>query len=82
MQILLITIAALALFSGGYYLETAFSSKNRLQFHLAGLAMLAGVVVCVLILEYQMLRMWYIFILLSIPTSTGYIIASTGSINR
>lgn len=82
MQILLIIIAIIALFSGGFYLRRSFEAQNRLQFHLAGLAMLSGVVISVILVEHQMLGMWYVFILLSVPTSAGYLTASTQSIHR
>jgi|AntRauTorcE11897_2_1112592.scaffolds.fasta_scaffold02167_2 NADH:ubiquinone oxidoreductase subunit 2 (subunit N) len=72
--ILLLT-ALISLFCGGYYLERGFSLQDRTQFHLAGLVMLAGVFICVLLTANDFLGIWHGFLIMSVPTSVGYLFA-------
>lgn len=71
-SIALVSVAILLLFLGGYHLEAAFRKQERARFHIAGLSMLAGVILCVLLIELQLLGLVYVLIILLLPTSAGY----------
>lgn len=72
LSIALVIAAIVLLFLGGYHLETAFRKQERARFHVAGLSMLAGVILSVLLIELQLLGLGYVLVILILPTSVGY----------
>lgn len=72
LSITLAAVAILLLFLGGYHLERSFCRQERVRFHVAGLSMLAGVILCVLLIEFHLLSLVYVLVILILPTSVGY----------
>lgn len=72
LTIALATVAIILLFLGGYHLESAFRKQERSRFHIAGLSMLLGVILCVFLLDLRLLEIGFIIVILILPTSAGY----------
>ena len=67
--------AASILLLGGYLLDNSFRRQQRELFQIGGVLMFAGVSCVIYLLLYREITLILAFLLLSAPTSFGYILS-------